>query len=168
MSRLVLLAWLAELASCASSAPAVDLAKIETLEYAVPAGWKQRDVSSPFEKAHEWKPDGENERKESLVVSRVARPALAKSRPHLRRTIVEANNQLPRARFSPPTSFVTRGGLPGLRVEGTFTPPNQAVAYHRIHAVLVDEASLVHVLYTARELDREHIEAVLDGLRPGA
>jgi hypothetical protein len=63
---------------------------------------------------------------------------------------------------------VTRHGFSGLRVEGTFTPPNQAASYHRIHAVLVDGESLVHVLYTARDPDRDYIEAVLDGLESGA
>jgi hypothetical protein len=158
------------LAACASSTPSLDPAKLDTLDYGAPAGWKSRDVSAPQTAAVEWTPTGDNDRKESLVISRVPQPALAaaRSRPHLRRTLVAANAQLPDARFSSPTPVVTRGGFSGLRVEGTFTPPTQAVSYHRIHAVLVDGTSLVHVLYTARDPDRDYIGAVLDGLQPGA
>ena len=164
MKRLALIA----LASCASSDTAVEPAKIGTLDYAVPAGWSSRDLSSLQSTMVEWRPDGENERKESLVISRAEQPALSKSRPHLRRRLLEANLQLPRAGFSSPISFVTRNGLSGVRVEGTFTPPDKAVSYHRIHAVLVDGSSLVHVVYTARDPDREHFEAVIDGFRTGA
>lgn len=65
------------IAACASSEPDVTTAKIESLEYAVPAGWKARDLSNPNNGAmFEWTPDGANERKESLVVSRVPQPAL--------------------------------------------------------------------------------------------
>jgi hypothetical protein len=158
------------LAACGSSSPSLEPAKLQTLEYGAPEGWTSRDVSSPQNAATEWRPDGDNDRKESLIVSRTEQPALAapKSRPYLRRTLVEANSQLPSARFASPKSIVTRGGLSGLRIEGTLTPPNQAVSYHRTHAVLVDGTSLVHVLYTARDPDREYFEAVLDGLKTGA
>lgn len=155
------------LASCASSEPSLEPAKLDTLDYGVPAGWKPRKLSLQQASSVEWRPDEDNERKESLVVSRVAQPALAKSPSHLRRTLAQATAQLPGARFGSPTSFITRGGLPGVRVEGTFNPPDQAAPYHRTHAVLVDGASLVHVLYTARDPDREHIAAVLDGFGTG-
>lgn len=158
------------LAGCASSGTSLESAKIETLDYSVPSGWTSRNLSVFQRPTFEWKPEGDNERKESLVVSRVSLPALTveKNRGYLRRNLVEASNQLPEARFSSPTSFVTRGGLRGMRVEGSFKPPSQAGSYHRTHAVLVDGTSIVHVLYTARDPDREHIEAVLDGFRPGA
>ena len=156
------------IASCASSEPDVTTAKIESLEYAVPAGWKARDLSNPNNGAmFEWTPDGANERKESLVVSRVPQPALAKSRPHLRRVLGKATQALPLASFHQPTPFVTRGGLSGVRTEGRFTPPGKAEPYHRTHAVLADKESLVHVLYTARDPDREHIGVVLDGFKAG-
>ncbi len=157
------------LASCASS-PSLDTAKLETLDYVVPSGWTSRPLSSPHGSIVEWTPQGDNERKESLVVSRVANPALAleKNRAYLTRDLVGANRALPEARFSAATSFINRGGLRGVRVEGTFTPVGQAQAYHRIHAVLVDGPALVHVLFTSREPDRDQIDAVLDGVRPGA
>jgi hypothetical protein len=158
------------LLGCASSGPAVDPARLESLDYEVPAGWKSRDVSTLQNAMTEWTPDGDNDRKESIVIARAEQPALAapKNRGYLRRDLVEAANHLVNARFNQPTSFVTRNGLSGLRVDGSFTPLGQTSAYHRIHAVLVDGTSLVHVLYTARDPDREHIEAVLDGLKPGA
>jgi hypothetical protein len=157
------------LASCASSERDVVTAKIDTLDYVAPMGWKPRDVSSHRGTVIEWTPDGDNDRKESLVVSRVEQPALAMSPLHLRRALVETTSRLPDARFSSPRSFVTRSGLSGWRTEGTFSPLGpRAGTYQRIHAVLVDGSSLVHVLFTARDLDREHIDVVLDGIRAGA
>jgi len=157
------------LASCASS-PSLDTAKLETLDYVVPSGWTSRPLASPHGSMVEWTPQRDNDRKESLVISRVANPALAldRNRAYLTRDLIGANRALPEARFGAATSFVTRGGLPGLRVEGTFTPAGQAQPYHRLHAVLVEGTSLVHVLFTARELDRDQIDDVLDGVRPGA
>ena len=163
------LALLVVLASCASS-PSLDTAKLETLDYVVPNGWTSRAMASPHGAMVEWTPEGDNERKESLVVSRVANPALAleSNRAYLTRDLVGANRALPEARFGSPVSFTTRGGLRGLRVDGTFTPNRQPQPYHRVHAVLVDGTSLVHLLFTARELDRDQVDAVLDGVRPGA
>lgn len=158
------------LAGCSSSEPSLVSARLATLEYRVPDGWVSRDRSTIQRATVEWTPEGDNDRKESLVVSRVESPAFAveRSRPHLKRQLVEANNQLPQASFTPPKAFITQSGLFGLRVDGTFTPPHQVGVYHRTHAVLVEGKTLVHVLFTARDSDRESIEAVLDGFNPGA
>lgn len=165
---------LVTLASCSEPEPAFDTATLATLEYRIPEGWQARDRSTLQRATVEWTPKVDNDRKESLVISRVDSPALAaaKSRPHLKRTLVDANAHLPGALFGAPRAFITRAGLFGLRVDGTFTPPDlrrdQAASYHRTHAVLALGESLVHVLYTARDPDREHIEVVLDGFKPGA
>lgn len=162
-------ALLALLASCASS-PSVDPATLETVAYVVPSGWTSRPVASPHGAMVEWRPSGVNEDKESLVVSRVSNPALAleRNRGTLSRDLIGANHALPEAQFGSPTSFVTRGGLRGLRIEGTFTPSGRTQTYQRLHAVLVHDSSLVHVLFTGRALDRDQIDAVLDGIRPEA
>ena len=157
------------LASCTSSAPSLDPAKLDKLDFGVPSGWTSRDLSLQH-LVVEWRPVGDNERKESLVISRVDNPAYTaeKSRPHLKRELVAANHELPGAAFGVPRAFVTRSGLFGLRVDGSFTPPAQTATYHRTHAILVEGTALVHVLYTARDPDRDSLEAVLDGFRPGA
>ena len=157
------------LAGCASSSSA-DTAKLETMDYVIPSGWTSRAIASPHGSMVEWTPQRDNERKESLVISRVANPALAleRNRAYLTRDLVGANRALPDARFGTATSFLTRGGLRGQRIEGSFTPVGQVQRYQRLHAVLVDGTSLVHVLFTGRELDRDQTDDVLDGVRPGA
>ena len=63
-----------------------------------------------------------------------------------------------------PTSFVTKNGFSGIRVEGEFVPPNKETPYRRLHAVVVDGGSLVNVIYTAKQLDHESFDAIVDSL----
>ncbi len=56
-------------------------------------------------------------------------------------------------------------------MEGSFTPAGVTQPYGRVHAVVVDGDSLVHVLYTAQQPDAslETFDGVLDTLqRKGA
>jgi hypothetical protein len=116
----------------------------------------------------EWTPS-DNAHKESVDVFRVARAAAAKSpTDRIERFLVEAQQKLLQGRFSAPSHFTTRHGLKGVRIEGEFLPPNQTNKYQRLHAVLVDGTSLVHVIYTAREADRENFELVVSSFGRGA
>lgn len=161
MKRLILLALMA---ACSSSGPALDTATIGSLSFGVPSGWERKELSNHDRAMAEWTPAADdNERKEALTVVRTERPAMAKATPRqLQRSLADAQRHLPLGTFSAPTSFTTRHGLRGVRVEGQFVPPGRGTPYRRIHAVLVDGTALVNVLYTARELDRESFDAVLD------
>jgi hypothetical protein len=51
----------------------------------------------------------------------------------------------------------------GSKIEGSMVVNEKT--YHRIHAVFVDDTSLVNVIYTAKDLDRENFDAVINSLR---
>ena len=157
MSRLVFAC--ACIVSC-SSGPSVDRATLGNLEYAVPSGWSSRDLSTRGRSIVEWKPSGGDD--ESITVVRAEGPALAKRPARVRKLLEEAQHGLPSGSFTNPNPLTTRSGLRGFRVDGTFTPYGQTEPRQRIHAVLVDKKALVHVVYTAREVDRETFETVVD------
>ncbi|MBA2538142.1 MAG: hypothetical protein H0V17_00780 [Deltaproteobacteria bacterium] len=163
MTRLAWSMVFALVGSCSSSRPALDRATIGLLDYGVPSGWSSRELSTPQRVMVEWRPDpDDNEHKESLAILRTDRRAVAKSPPHLKTLLEDAQQALPGSKFDRSIGFTTRHGFRGVRVEGELV--SHGTQYRRIHAVLVDGDgdSLVHVLYTARELDRERFEAVVD------
>ncbi|HEU0035110.1 MAG TPA: hypothetical protein VFQ53_31000 [Kofleriaceae bacterium] len=151
-----------------SSGPDGDPARIANFEYRVPSGWSARDASTAQHAAVDWAPSS-NDRKESIsVLLTTRRPAEAKAGlDHVARLLVAGQGGL-HGRFGGPARFTTKHGLSGVRVEGEFVPPGQATAYHRIHAVLVDGETIVHVLYTARDVDRDGFELVVDSFQRGA
>jgi hypothetical protein len=149
---------------CSSSGPSLDRASLGRLEFAVPAGWSSHDRSNKLASMIEWTPSDSDD-PASLVVLRGERASVASSPNHLPSLIRAAQAQLPESVFQPPTRISTRFGLSGVRIEGDFRPDHQPTTYHRIHAVLVDGASLVHVIYTAREPDREAFDAVVESFR---
>lgn len=163
MNRLAVLATI--VIGCSSSGPSLEKASIGSLGFGTPSGWAKRDLSNRQRAMFEWAPSvDENERKESLTVVRADRPATAKSTSEqLQRFLADAQRGMTGASFTAPQSFTTRHGLRGVRVEGDFIAPQAGGArYRRLHAVIVDGTSLVNVLYTAREPDRENFEAVID------
>lgn len=64
-----------------------------------------------------------------------------------------ASAQVPGAKISATGPVKTEHGLSGVRIELDYVPPGMKHSYHRVHAVLVDGSTLVHVLYTARTPD---------------
>jgi hypothetical protein len=154
-------------AACSSSSSAVERATIGSLAFDAPGGWTRRDLSTHQRAMVEWRP-ADHEREESVAVVRVERPALAKGKDsQLERLLQEAQANLPRGTFGQPARFSTKHGLWGVRIEGELVQPGQTVPVHRLHAVLVEGTALVHVIYTARELDREAFELVVDSMRRG-
>ena len=146
---------------CASSAPALDKATIGRLTFGAPSGWEAHDLSNPQRAMWQWIPGDHdnNEGKESLVVIRSDRPTMAKATTsQLQRLLREA--QPHESTFATPSSFTTRHGYRGVRIEGEFSAAT--ARYRRIHAVFVDGTATVNVIYTARVLDRERFDAVLD------
>ncbi len=163
MNRLAVLVTV--FTGCSSSGPSLERASIGSLAFATPSGWAKRDLSNRQRTMFEWAPSADdNDRKESLTVVRADRPATAKATAEqLQRFLAGAQRGMAAATFSTPQSFTTRHGFRGVRVEGDFMAPQAGGArYRRIHAVIVDGTSLVNVLYTAREPDRENFDAVID------
>lgn len=161
-------------ASCSTSAPSGDPATLGHTAYVVPSGWSAKDLSTHQRALFEWTPSsgenesGANDHKESLDVFRADRPALARAKNgehHIEQLLQDAVQKLPGGAFGAPTHFTTTYGLRGVRVEGRFTPSGQKASYTRFHAVLVEGASLLHVVYTARDADRDHFDLVVDSFR---
>ena len=154
--------------SCASSSPAVEHARIDRVDYFVPSGWLSRDLGTGTSRTPivEWTPPDNGLAKESVTVTRSAPlEALTKAGPdYVERLLEQAQRTLPRGKFGKPIRFTTKNGFVGVRVEGDFIPPGRTTAYHRIHAVVIDQSSLIHVMYTAAVADREAFEIVIDSL----
>jgi len=153
--------------SCGSSGPSLERTTLSGgLEVGVPTGWSLRDFSSLEHTTLQATPSSDdNEHGESLLVTRAYRPAQATAPiARIGRWLVDAQRKLPQAAFGHPTPLVTKNGFSGVRVEGEFVPPNKDTAYRRLHAVVVDRDSLVNVIYTAKQLDRERFDAIVDSL----
>lgn len=162
MRRLVLCALLA--AGCRDS-PNVEHATLDGLEYAVPAGWQMKDVSERYSKIVVWSPR-DNDGKQSVTLVRTeALPAVTEAGvTHLERVLDEAQRGLPRGRFGRPIQFRTDQGFAGVRIDGEFVPTGTSLAYRRVHAVVIDGTSLVHVIYTASRANRASFDLVLASL----
>lgn len=153
--------------ACGESAPDVSWQSIEGLQYAVPVGWAVRDQSEQTRKILVWTPD-ENGNKESVTVIRT-QPLVNLTKvglPRMRGLLAAASKGLSKGSFSEPTQVQTSRGFVGMRVDGQFVPPGTSSPYRRIHVVMLDGTSLVHVLYTSRNLsaDPEALRVVLETL----
>ena len=160
MTRIVILL----LVACSTSGPPqLETTSLGSLEYGAPAGWRSRDLSTPRNVTIEWTPPN-NEAKRAITIIRAERPALAANVAHVERLLAEAVRGLPRGSFAPTTRFTSRNGLAGVRVEGTFVPAGQTRTYQRMHAILLVDDALVHVVATAVSADREELDAVVESV----
>lgn len=164
-STSILVAALAS--ACGESVPDVSWQSVEGLQYAVPLGWNVRDQSEQTRKILVWTPD-DNEHKESVAI--ITTPPLVGltkvGLPRVQGLLSAAARGLPGSSFTQPTRVVTSRGLVGLRVDGQFVPTGQDAPYRRIHVVMLDGTSLVHVLYTAKDpsSESEALRIVLETL----
>ncbi len=167
MIKLVKLAMpaIVTLAAACSSSSSTDRATLGTLTYEVPSGWVSKDLSRSPRAMVQWTPS-DNERKESVTIARVERAAPTRFKANdLVRLLDDAQKNLLGGKFDTPTRFTTKSGFDGVRIEGSFTPPGRKQPYHRIHAVVVDGSSILTVIYTAHEPDREAFETVIESIQ---
>lgn len=140
------------------------------LTFELPDGWSHHDASQRGVSTEIWTPS-DNGRKESLTVIRSElAPLSAHADPSALGQLLEsAQAELQDARVSQPTVFKTASGMTGVRIVVSYLPPGQHERYQRVHVVLVDGTSLVHVLYTAQSPDPRLValDAVLGTLREG-
>lgn len=150
-----------------NDAPAREHVTFASLAFDVPAQWQRTDQTRRGVATAVWQPE-DNDRKESITVIRTdLSPAVAKAGASaIELYLAHAHRSLPHARTSKVQRITTAKGLDGARVDLDFTPPGQNENYRRVHVVLVDGSSLVHVLYTAKHPDRDlgALGAVLDNL----
>jgi hypothetical protein len=162
MNRRSLLASLLAVAACAC-VPSSDR-RLATLDYLVPAGWSYRNLSTPQHAQVEWKPAGDNGRNECVLILRTPRPSSVTSPPHLVRLLKESQAELEDPKFDLPHRVETRWGLAGVQIAGAFTPKGETASNQRLQAILIDGSALIHVIYTARDPNREVFELVLDSI----
>jgi hypothetical protein len=156
------------ISACGSSVPEVEYASIGELELSIPARWHGRDTSRPDAAVMIWTPD-ENVSRESVSVIRTRRlPEMSGIGPlAIGRILNDAIRTLPRETFAPSITLRTKFGFLGASVDGLFVPPGSDHPYHRIHAVLLDGDSLVHVIFTTASTgaNAEAYYIVLESLR---
>jgi hypothetical protein len=162
------LALIAGLAACSgSSGQKVSFAH---LVFEVPTGWDHKDTSRRDVATTVWTPD-DNDRKESITVIRTDEvPVVANAgEATLRQYLANAQAGLPGARVTPVKAVHTKLGLSGVSTTVDYVPPGMRDHYHRVHVVLVDGTSLVHVIYTARTADPSHeaLNGVLSTIHEG-
>jgi hypothetical protein len=160
----------AALAACGTPATTSQPAQLGAIGFDVPVGWHRTDTVRPGMVVAVWTPD-DNERKETVTVIRTELSPVVAGGGHGRlvQLLEQAQTSLPEATRSEVRPISTGRGLVGARIEVDYVPPGLHDHYHRVHAVVVDGASLVHVLYTAlrpdADLDAFHI--VLNTLHHG-
>lgn len=164
MKRLTLLI---ALAACNDSSSPTEVHELGTLEYELPTGWQAKEQVAHGRRIVVWSPTT-NPRKETITLVRSEPlPALAKAGAGAVSQHLASAQLALDGRFAVPTTFTSTHGLAGARIAGSFTPPGQAGVYARVHVVVVDGDSLVHVLYTAQNADAGHrtLATVLDSLK---
>lgn len=162
MKRQVLLAL--AFSGCAASASLEQPTLAGNIEIRAPTGWSAHDYSENAHTVLQWTaPPDDDARGTSVLVARVERSPLANvTDMELGQWLANAQQKLPRASFGKPIPFVTGNGFPGVRIEGEFVPPNRHAAYRRLHAVIVDNTALIHLIYTAKQIDRGNFDAIVE------
>jgi hypothetical protein len=157
------------LIACNGSSERQDVA-FAHLRFEVPGGWNHADTSRRNVATTVWTPE-ENGRKESITVIRTEEvPAMAHAgEATVGQYLANAVAGLPDARVVQPRMVHTKLGLSGVSTDVDFIPPGLHERYHRVHVVLVDGDSLVHVIYTARSADPslDALSGVLATIREG-
>ncbi|MGE0550197.1 MAG: hypothetical protein AB7O24_10100 [Kofleriaceae bacterium] len=156
-------------ASCNSS-PTIEGQSVElaSLAFEVPVGWQRQDTKQRGVTTSMWVPE-DNTSKESITVIRTDHASAIANGGYggLEKTLRRAQAALPDARISASRSLTTSRGLAGARIEVDYVPPGLTERYQRVHVVLVDGSTLVHVLYTTKSATAQQaaLGLVLDTIR---
>lgn len=154
------------LASCigrdAPVPPPGDSVQLGTVRFDVPSGWTRSDSRQPGVVSAVWKPERDNERKESITVIQGATRGKVDD-PTLEKLLTGSQAAFAAVKVSRVTPISTGLGLGGFSITTEFTPRRAGERYHRVHVILRDGERLVNVIYTARVLDpqRRALETVL-------
>jgi hypothetical protein len=136
-------------AACADSHSSQPV-QFADLAFELPDTWTE--TSGAHADYRMWVPT-DNARHESIVLIRSTMPpGLAVD--SLGQLLEDAQDGLGQSRAQA-TITITGAGLRGARVEFDYVPPGSHDTYHRVHTVLVDRDSFVHVLYTAKSAEPE-------------
>jgi hypothetical protein len=142
------------LASCSTEAPTVQTAKLADTEFAVPLDWQSVNQSERERDTVTWsEPRTAHASKAAVTVVRVKPPGIGRKHGttagQLSQLLTTAQLSLIGGKFEFPMVIRSNDGLEGMMVAGEFAPATSNERYQRMHAVLVADEGLVHVLYTA-------------------
>lgn len=164
MKRALIIALVA--CSSVRSKQHVDFAR---LSFDVPGDWTHHDKVFKGVATTIWTPDS-NANHESLTIirSEIA-PATTRANEAQLGELLRRAQSFAGTRVSSPVATTTPSGFRGSRLEVDYVPPGQHERYHRVHVVLVDGSSLVHIMYTARSADPQldALGLVLGSIREG-
>lgn len=154
MTRLPFLLVALASASCLRTSSEVQPGQLGDLHFLAPLHWTHTDSNARSQPASTWTPE-DNPNKESVEIIRAKLgPALDEHNlPALESALEQAQVSLPDAHVGRPTSFLTARGRLAVLVESDFVPRGASQRYRRLHAMVVDGKSLIHVLYTAAVAD---------------
>jgi hypothetical protein len=132
------------------------------LTFDVPVEWDRADFEQRGQQIAQWTPS-ENGRSESLVVVRyeLSPQVAGADEAYLSSLLAQAQLSLPKARMSSVKHVTTKRGISGVQLAVDFLPPGHTETYHRIHVVLVEDKTLVSVIYTAKQPDPSTLELML-------
>jgi hypothetical protein len=124
------------------------------LVFDVPGDWSHYETDQRGVSTEVWSPAG-NAEKESLTIIRTELAAVTAQADAstLSTLLVQAQAGLPESHAAASSPVTTKRGYSGSRVDVDYVPKGLKDRYHRVHVVLVDGKSLIHVLYTARTPD---------------
>lgn len=168
MSRSLGLAIALVSASCSStSRQKVEFAR---LQFEMPAEWQHHDETFKGVATTMWTPEDNADAKESLIVIRTEMVSTLEHTSEAQlAALLENAQESTGARVSPVVAVTTASGFTGARAEADYVPPGLSERYHRVHIILVDGGSLLHVLYTAKRPDPQlsALNTVLATIREG-
>ena len=167
--RFALLAMVGPAISCSSMAKSRQRFEFAQLTFEMPGDWQHSDRVFKGVATTIWMPE-ENDHKESISVIRSElAPAMEHASPSQLADLLAHAESFADAKVSPPQAVMTASGFSGARVEVDYVPQGQREHYRRVHVVLLDHASIIHVLYTAKQADPQltALNTVLGTIREG-
>jgi hypothetical protein len=170
VKRIVALAAIALAASCGSMAKSRQNVDFVNLRFDMPGGWSHADHVFKGVATSIWTPEDNETSKESITVIRTElAPVMEHASEAQLLALLEGAQKFRGAKVGAAAATTTASGFRGARVEVDYVPPGLRDKYHRVHVVLVDGRSLVHVMYTAKIPDPQltALNTVLGTIRQG-
>jgi hypothetical protein len=154
MTRQSLLLVALATSGCLRTSNDVQPGQLGNLHFNAPLHWTHTDSNARSQPTSVWVPE-DNPNKESVEIVRAKLgPGLSDhDLPGLESALEHAQIGLPEVRVGSPTSFLTARGRMAVMVPVDFVPHGASQRYRRLHAMVVDGKSLIHVLYTAAVAD---------------
>jgi hypothetical protein len=153
MSRLPWIAAVALAGSCGSMSSSRQHVEFARLSFDVPGDWHHSDNIFKGVSTSVWTPEANDDKESITVIRSEIAPALEHASESQLASLLQRAQNFAAARVSTAVATTTPSGFSGARVEVDYVPPGLHERYHRVHVVLLDGASVIHVMYTAKHAD---------------